>query len=173
MSSPVVVDIMGTIVVDTAKALYTDAAAINYMHGHPIEITDRLTQMTKDPTVAQGKYPLIALFQDFEESKGGDFIKVKLNLIIATLTNREMKAPERYTAHFRTLLYPIYDRFIYQISRSQMFQEATERQISHIKIDRLFWGRNGLYGSERNMFNDHIDCIEIKDLKLSLKLKNC
>jgi len=173
MSSPVVVDLIGLCVIETAKAMYMDSAAINYMHGHPREITESLTEMTKNPTASAGKYPLIALFQDFEEPREGDFINLRLNMIIATLTDRNYKSAERYAVNFKPLLYPIYDRFIYDLSRSGYFQESSERDIKVTKIDRLFWGRNGLYGSESNIFNDYIDCIELKDLKLKLKLKKC
>lgn len=173
MSAPVIVDKIGLIVINTAKALYTDAAAINYMHGHPLEITWSLTKMTQNPTASAGKYPLIALFQDFEEVMDGDFLRLRLNLIIATLTEKTLLSSERYARSFIPTLYPIYDRFIYDLSRSGFFQESSVRDIKHTKIDRLFWGRNGLYGNEGNVFNDFIDCIELKDLKLSYKLKKC
>jgi len=170
MSAPVVVDIIAGIVAKTATALDRN---ILYLHGHPREITSRLTEMTKDEVISANKYPLIALFQDFEEPRKGDFIKLRINMIIATLTNRNYKSPERYSLNFKPLLYPIYDRFIYDLSRSEFIQESNEKEIEVIKIDRLFWGRNGLYGSESNIFNDFIDCIELKDLRLSVKLKNC
>ena len=170
MSSPVIIDIFRTI---TEKASVNLDMPLNYMHGHPNEITESLTEMTKNPTAAAGKYPLVALFQDFEEDKSGDFIKVKLQMIIAVLTSNKMKAPERYDASFRPYLYPIYEELIRVISRSGYFNESTERQVKHIKVDRLFWGRNGLYGNQGNIFNDYVDCIEIKNLSLSVKPLKC
>lgn len=170
MSSPVIIDIFKTITDRTSVKLNMP---LNYMHGHPKEITDSLTEMTRNPTAAAGKYPLVALFQDFEEDKSGDFTKVKLQMIIAVLTSNKMKAPERYNASFRPYLYPIYEELIRVISRSGYFNESTEKQIKHIKIDRLFWGRNGLYGNQGNIFNDFVDCIEIKNLSLSVKPLKC
>lgn len=170
MSSPVIIDIFRTI---TNKSSVNLSMSLNYMHGHPKEITDSLTEMTRNPTAAAGKYPLVALFQDFEEDKSGDFIKVKLQMIIAVLTKNTMKAPERYDASFRPYLYPIYNELIQVIARSGYFNESTVKQVKHIKIDRLFWGRNGLYGNQGNIFNDFIDCIEIKDLTLNVKQQKC
>ncbi|KAF0193984.1 MAG: Uncharacterized protein FD166_3610 [Bacteroidetes bacterium] len=146
---------------------------VNYLHGHPKEITATLTEMTRNPTASAQKYPLIALFQDFEEDLSGDFLKVKLQMIIAVMTKNTLSAPDRYAVSFRPFLYPIYGELIKVISRSGYFNESTEKQVKHIKVDRLFWGRNGLYGNEGNIFNDYIDCIEIKDLRLNVKLKNC
>lgn len=171
MKSPVIIDLFKSI----TEKLKTDLnkPTLNFQHGHHREITSILTEMSKNPTNSAKKYPLIALFQDFEEVRKGDFINVKLQMIVATLTKNTLTAPERYTQSFRPELYPIYDALLDAIARSTYFDEATVKQIEHTKIDRLFWGRNGLYGSESNIFNDYIDCIEIKDLKLKVKLKNC
>jgi len=146
---------------------------INYMHGHPLEITETLTQLTLDPTAAAGKYPLIALFQDFEEVKNGLNFEVSLNLIIATLTDNNYLADERYTLNFKPTLYPIYNEFLLRIAKSTFFFESSVGNIKHTKIDRLYWGRNGLFGNEGNIFNDYIDCIEIQNLKLKVKQNKC
>lgn len=171
MTSPVIIDLFRTI---TAK-VKTDLAlpVLNYLHGHPREITQVLAELSKNPTASATKYPLIALFQDFEENRNGDFIELKLQMIIAVLTDNKLTAPERYDVSFKPIIYPIYDELLNQIARSTYFAEATIKQIQHIKVDRLFWGRSGLYGSEKNIFNDYIDCIELKELKLKVKLKNC
>lgn len=170
MKAPMIVDLMKIVAADVGTKMGLD---INYMHGHPREVTGILTEMTQNPTASAGKYPLIALFQDFEEDHKGDFISLKLQLIIAVLTDRNLRAPERYTVSFKPFLYPIYDQLLRSISRSTFFNEKAETEIKHTKIDRLFWGRNGLYGSEKNIFNDYIDCIEINDLNLNVKPLNC
>ena len=45
--------------------------------------------------------------------------------------------------------------------------------IEHTKIDRLFWGKEGLYANEGNIFEDFLDCIEIRDLELNVYSKIC
>jgi hypothetical protein len=165
----VITDLFSNVVLKAKASLKMD---IHFMHGHPREITESLTEMTKNPTASAKKYPLIALFQDFEEDRSGDFIKIRPQLIIATLTKNTLKAHERYQSTFKPVLYPIYESFLEAIAQSGYFNESTKRQIKHVKIDRLYWGRTGLYGSEKNIFNDFIDCIEIKELTLNVKYSN-
>lgn len=148
---------------------------VAYQHGHLLEIVNNLTEMTQTPDTSQLKYPLVALLQDFDEEKGkgeGTDSSVKLWLIIATLTDNSLKAPERYQQSFKPVLYPIYEELLKQIGKSGFFKETNPDLIKHIKTDRLFWGRNGLLGKQSNVFNDFIDCIEIRDLKLSVKQSN-
>jgi hypothetical protein len=170
MKSITVVDLFRTIVEKTAEKFDFD---INYLHGHPLEITSSLTELTQSPTLSEKRYPGIFLFQDFNEEKGGDFTVVDLNLIIGINTDNTLKAPDRYVSSFTPYLYPIYDAFLEVIARSGFFAECNVSEIKHTKIDRLYWGRNGLYGNTGNVFNDYIDCIEIKNLKLKVKPLNC
>ena len=97
----------------------------------------------------------------------------RLNFIIAMLTFREFKAAERYAQSFNPFLIPIYELFLNKIAKSGYFRETEPSRIVHTKYDRLYWGRSGLYGNEGNIFNDYIDCIELTDLTLTLKPKNC
>jgi len=170
MKSPVIIDLFKNITTQVSTKMEKN---INFLHGHPKEVTETLAEMTKNPTASAKKYPLIALFQDFEEDKSSDFIRIRPQLIIATMTDKGLKAADRYELTFKPELYPIYDTFLEVIAKSGYFNEATVKQIKHIKIDRLFWGRTGLYGSEKNIFNDYIDCIEIKELTLNVKPNSC
>ena len=170
MKSVVVVDLFSQIVTKISDKFDYD---INYMHGHPLEITSSLTDLTNSATLSEKKYPLIALFQDFPETKGGDFTNIELNLIIAINTDNTLKAGDRYVSSFKPYLYPIYDALLEAIARSGFFNETNVSEISHIKLDRLYWGRNGLYGNSANIFNDYIDCIEIQKLKLKVKPLKC
>jgi hypothetical protein len=170
MKSPVIIDLFKAITLQVSTKMGKD---VNFLHGHPKEITDTLAEMTKNPTASAKKYPLIALFQDFEEDKSTDFIRIRPQLIIATMTKNTLKAADRYEFTFKPELYPIYDNLLEVIAKCGYFNEATVKQIKHIKIDRLYWGRTGLYGSEKNIFNDFIDCIEIKELTLNVKPKSC
>lgn len=173
MRQPVyIVDLFKTIVERTATST---GMTCHYEHGHPLEIVDTLKEMTQNPDASALKYPLIALFQDFDEDKGldGTESKVKLHLIIATLTDKMLKAPERYTVSFKPILYPVYVEFMKQIGKSHFFREENPDRILHTKTDRLYWGRNGLFGQNTNVFDDYIDCIEIQNLQLNVKQNLC
>jgi len=180
MSAPYWVDIFDEIVTDVrndADNPCDDTDEPFYMHGHPLEIINTLAEKDQHKTHKFNKYPLIALMQDFTEEIGESQTiqgSVMLNIIIATQTKVEWKSAERYTNTFRTVLYPLYDLLIKHIIACGWFKEVGFGLVPHDKIDRLFWGRSGLYGNEGNIFNDHLDAIEIQNLSLSLRLnKNC
>lgn len=138
-----------------------------YMHGHPLEIVNILSQKTSHETLKFQKYPLIALFQDFDEPIEGDGRDVSLNIVICTETKPGFEASERYNETFKPILNPLFDLFIKHLRRSYYLNILPDA-ISYTKTDRVYWGRQGLYGSEGNIFDDHIDAIEISNLNLSL-----
>lgn len=160
-----IVDIFADIVAEMDATVY-------FMHGHPLDIVNQLSAKNKDATLKFQRFPLIALFQDFTETKGRTMAynsEVSLNLIIATTTNPNYTSAQRYDNSFRTVLYPLYDEFMQKLFESCKFADLADDLIPHEKIDRLFWGKQGLYGNTGNIFNDYIDAIEIKNLNLKVK----
>lgn len=182
MSAQYWVDIFETIVTavreDTDKPAALDMDEPFYMHGHPLEIINILSQKDKHDVHKFNKYPLIALFQDFSETMGENQATRSavsdLKIIIAVNTLQDYTSENRYDNTFRPTLYPLYDLLIKHIERSGWFKNVSPGLASHTKIDRLYWGHTGLYGNEANIFNDYIDAIEIQNLSLELRLKqNC
>jgi len=148
-----------------------------YLYGHPLEVINTLSEYEKHPKMKFKKYPLIILFQDFEETKGRHQAinaDVSLNLVICTNTLAKYKSAERYELNFKPVLYPLYDLFLEKLERSGYFSGALGN-FQHVKIDRMYWGKNGLYSNEGNVFNDRLDAIEIRNLELSVlnKSNNC
>lgn len=178
-----VVDEIGAVVTKVSTALLPmlqlydeNITGVHYLHGHPLEIIETLGQRDKAESYVFKKYPLIALFQDFPEPSSasvGVAHEPRLHLIIARATRPEYKASERYDMNFRPVLYPIYAEFMHQLHLHKAFLSYSEEKISHTKTDRLYWGRDGLWKKEGNIFNDWIDCIEITDLRLKVKTKLC
>lgn len=153
----------------------SQTTAINFLHGHPLEIIKVLNSYNEDPVLKNKKYPLFALFQDFREKMNpaiGVYAEVSLNCIIANFTENTLLAPERYEKNFNPTLYPIYKAFLEELSRSGYFLGYKDG-IKHDKFDRLYWGRDGLYGKEGNIFSDFIDAIEIQNLTLLIDQKIC
>lgn len=149
---------------------------VHYQHGHPLEIIETMNQFDKSDSFVYKKYPLIGLFQDFPEERGqvGMSGKVRLHLIIARSTKNDYKAAERYENNFKPVLYPIYEALLEEIALAgKYFLVKDKTQISHTKIDRLYWGRDGLWKNEKNVFNDWVDAIEIRDLELNVNLRFC
>lgn len=144
---------------------------LHYEHGHPVEIDNILQAWGKNPDNSKVKYPLLALFQDFEEEKGtqsGIDSVVKLELIIATMTLPEYTAAQRMEKTFVPILYPLYYSLITSITRSGYFAETAEHLLKHTKTDRMFWGRN-----KAAAFGDYVDAIHITNLQLRVKTFYC
>lgn len=160
----------------TLQAYDSNITGVHYLHGHPLEIIETLGQRDKSDTYVFKKYPLIALFQDFPESMNqttGIPHEPRLHMIIARATRPEYKAPERYGYNLRPVLYPIYSELLHQLHHHPAFTSESAWKIPHTKTDRLYWGREGLWGNDSNIFNDWIDCIEIRDLRIKVKTKLC
>lgn len=169
-----IVDIMSA-VVDLVRAAYdVDNLEPFFMYGHPTEIRNTLLEKEKNSTLKFQKYPLIALYQDFEERRGENMVidaTVSLNMLIATTTKPEYKSADRYIATFKTVLYPIYNILMEKLVSSGYFRNLSCGLVSHTKIDRVYWGKKGLYGNEGNQFTDFIDAIEIQNLDLEILTK--
>lgn len=145
---------------------------VHYDHGHPVEIIETLKQKDKSDTLVFKKYPAVFLFQDFKEtvSQAGIATSARLHILIVAATSREYKASERYDKNFRPILYPIYLELKNQILKSG---KVLADVLSFEKTDRLFWGKQGLYGNEGNVFNDYLDAIEIQNLDLKFYKPVC
>lgn len=161
---------------DDFKTLDSKITGIHYLHGHPLEVIETLAQKDKSNKFRFDKYPLVALFQDFPEVNTGKIeapIEVSLHLIIARATRPEYKASERYEKNFKPFLYPIYNEFLRQLNLSGLFMIYDSSVIPHTKYDRLYWGKEGLFNNQGNIFDDYLDVIELKNLKLKLYKKTC
>ena len=169
--SKYIVDLIGE-VVEQVRATYEAPAGYAtgspfYLYGHPLEIANTLTEWSKNPNQKFEQFPLIILFQDFEERKGthqGENSVVSLNMVICCNTDKHYKSNERYEKTFKTVLYPLYDLFIEALTNSGYFAQ-TDDLIPHTKIDRVYYGNQA---NTANLFNDFIDAIEIKDLELTI-----
>lgn len=140
-----------------------------YEYGHPVEIINTLSEKTADGLVYD-KYPLICLFLDAPETIDERILKreITVDIVICAQSEQIWKASERTAETFEPVLYPIYESLINHIKNDGVFSIVG----TYDKIDRYSWGRNGLYGNTANLFNDYIDAIEIKSLKLEI-LKKC
>ena len=148
---------------------------IYFMHGHILEIIQELKKLSEDKASKAMRYPLVALLRDFPETKGqeiGIYSEARLNLIIATRTEPTYNSEKRKSNSFVPVLYPIWGALEKQIKLAPEFI-VNGTGLDYTQIDHYFWGREGLFGSESNIFNDWIDCTEIKDLNLKTLIPKC
>ena len=158
------------------QLLEPSITGIHYEFGHPIEIIETLTQKS-GTDYAYAKYPLIALFLDATFRRGqevGLMGEFDLHMAIIKGTDKTYKAKQRDDNNFKPFLYPIYAEFLNQLMFEPTLQMPTDvARIEHSATNRYYWGRSGLYGNEGNIFNDHVDCIEIENLKIKVNLNYC
>ena len=163
------VDIIGDVVTEVRKAYDpTNLVRPFYLYGHPLEIFNILSEKTQSETFKYSKYPLIALYLDFEEKHRYTTEISGINIAILTETKPEFSSANRYDQTFTPILQPIYDLFMAVLKKSQYVQS---KDFEHTKIDRLYYGKKDVYGNSGNIGNDALDAIIITDLKLKLTQK--
>lgn len=162
-------DILSAVIASMNTKLASKDIAVSFQFGTLREIVDNLNTLT---SVNAKKYPLIALIEPFRQQKGiyGINTKARLRLLIATYTEKNLKADERLASNFKPVLFPIYDAFLAEIKRSESF---SAEEIKHTLINHFEIGRESLSGYDGSVFNDHIDAIEIQDLELNVKKIQC
>ncbi len=143
---------------------------IGFMFGHPIELRQTIKELSEAAETKYNRFPVVMLYSDIISSPStvkGAFGDVTLNIIIAMTTEPTLKAAERTAKNFDPVLRPIYQELINQFYRCGYFWVQTPRQLLGRDIERYFWGRNGIQGNTANEFDDYIDAIEIKGLRLT------
>jgi len=105
---------------------------------------------------------------------------VRLSLIIAVNTLGGYTNEERLDKSFKATLYPVYDSLIRRISNDRRLDIGPLSIVSHMKTDNFRYGRGGgggggagVYGDGKSEFDDRIDAIDIKDLRLKVKNVTC
>ncbi len=151
----------------------SNITGVHFFNGHPKEIIETLGQLDQEPPFLYQRFPAICLFQDFKEPSGkiiGIRANPKIQVAIINQTLNDYKAWQRYQENFIPILYPIYNELIKQIKLNGHIQG---RLVPHTKIDRLYWGRQGIGGGLENKFNDYLDAIELQDLDLRFYEPGC
>lgn len=165
-----VVDVIKEVVERTAIQLYGASTGIDFQPGRSDQILKELLKINQ--SIASGtraaKYPLVALFYDFPQDKGGAYyISVTLpKLSIATLTQSNDKVLDRYDKTFKPILYPIYYEFLRQLCRHKNIVGNDPDAFNH-----KLWERPGNQPEGGNM-NDYLDALELQGLQLTFKTVN-
>lgn len=171
----------GLLLSERLQAANPDIKNIHYLYGHPTELIQVMMERSKDPGIdgEGGKYdmyPVVMLYTDFPEvydrGVSGYYATVTLQMIIAYMTSPNLRAAQRLEQNFKPILLPIYEALMQGIMRSGAFAVQAQKRIPHTKYDRYFWGTQGLYGGNANMFNDFIDAVEIQNLTLRVSNQN-
>lgn len=141
---------------------------VYYMYGHPKEIAIRLQELTNSPTEAHKKFPLIILFTDIAIDKSliGFYGSTSLRMLIANFTLPEYTSVQRTDINFKPILHPIKKELLKQIDLHDRF--TYEDELTYKETDMYYYGSKI---NDNNVFNDRIDAIELRDIKLNIKNK--
>lgn len=173
MSLPVyIVEEIQTVVVkvNTALSAANFGKTVQYMYGHPLEIVGRLQELSNSVTLQTQKFPLVILFTDvtIDRSLIGFYGSVRLRMLVANITQPEYISEERTDKNFKPILHPIKEELIKQISIHGRFTFGDELKFK--ETDMYFYGSQI---NNKNIFNDYIDAIELKDIQVNIKNKIC
>jgi hypothetical protein len=141
---------------------------VYYMYGHPKEIAIRLQELSNSPTEGSKKFPLIILFTDItiDRSLIGFYGSAKLRMLVANFTLAEYTSVQRTDINFKPILHPIKKELINQIERHGQF--TYEDELTYKETDMYYYGSQI---NDKNIFNDRIDAIELRDISLNIKNK--
>lgn len=161
-----IVGAVSTNLTPSLTAYDSTIVGVNYMAGPVKEIIKQL-QEWNGTSLAQAKYPLVALIQPFDEVKGGrpDLDSIdRVRIIIARQSDPKWLTDYRYEVNFYPVLYRIYDELIKQLAYSPLTASQVGK-IPHTKKDWPYWDE----GIDANPLNDWVDIIDIKDMKLNVR----
>ena len=164
---PYVPNYFAEVVANTAAAL---GWQIFFDFGHHEDVNGRQQNKAQASSDAnKRRYPLVWLVMDFEEDKTElGVATVSPTLFICAKSDVAYDMKKRRDTTFLPVLYPIYEELIRQIGQSPKFKRPAF--IPHTKIDRPFFKGETKDG---NLFNDAVDAIQLKDLKLQIALPLC
>ena len=94
--------------------------------------TDLLAWLNQKRKEGSGIYPLIWV-ETPVTLKGNPFAEGDYNIIIATLTTKDLSNKERLTVTFEDVLFPTWDSFYYQLNRESIIGFIEEMDVSYTK----------------------------------------
>lgn len=145
-----------------------------YLFGHRLGISQQLDAKNKDKVNKRQKYPFFGLRLDSTQKVVGDMREFNLNLAIIQKTKIPYSEEERKELVFKPILYPLHKLFFVKLRESGLFQWDGDQEVpTHTQIDRFYLGTVGQEGTEKKLFNDPVDAIEIIDLKIYQRVKSC
>lgn len=133
-----------------------------FQYGHSLEIVNTLMEKDKNGDWKLRKFPAIFLIikPETEERRNYFESETELDIIIVTDTKPTWKASDRDLNVFEPILIPLYDRFIYELGKTQGIKFKGE----HTFKKHYYWGSSQ---TGANVANDYADAIEIKGAKIT------
>lgn len=116
------------------------------------------------------KYPLIALRLPTPITVAGATASFNANILIADFTQETLRPEERVEQKFEPTLWPLTKLFIEMVRKSGEFNGFDP---SYTQIDRMFYSNEAGEENIANVFDDPLDAVELRDLRLSFFIDGC
>lgn len=182
-----IIEILADVVRETAKGCklrvtdYKGGArditcpTINYTFGNAQYVKDRLDELSLTDVGNEMKFPLIALFCPFNESRDSPdyYTQAKVKVLIACSTIKQWSNEQRLQTSFVNVLRPIYRSFIDALKKDGRFDFSYDANVSHEYSENYSYGRYGAYTGTGEEVSEPIDAINITSLELKVKQPNC
>lgn len=119
---------------------------------------------------AYQKYPLIALRLPSTIRVNGAMASFSANILIAHFTGASLLPEERVEQKFQAILWPLKVLFLNMVRRSGEFNIY---EPEYDQIDRMFYGTETGEENIKNVFDDPLDAVELRGLKLNFLIDDC
>jgi hypothetical protein len=135
-------------------------------------VNKNLQSLDQSITMKDRKYPLIWLVTPIREviTPGADYAcdLQDIDILICVKSDATSSNDERNAASFATYLRPIYHELLRQIDSSYLFTCTSMKGISHEVREWPYHSGVESASGKVNLFNDFIDCIQIRRLRLQV-----
>lgn len=147
---------------------------INYVFGNAQYVKERLDELSRTPIGNEMKFPLIALFCPFTEQRNtvDYYTKGKVRMLIAYSSMQQWSNEQRLQTSFQNILRPIYRAFLEALHDDGRFDFGYGVP-QHEYSENYSYGRYGALTATGEQVSEPIDAINISNLELKVKHKNC
>lgn len=156
------VHVFGKIVAEVQSAYdLVDGIRPFYEYGHPLQIFNTLVEKTQSGEWKYKKYPLIALYQTFSETRrrrGVTYVIPEITVMLMTDTKDTFRSNNRYDNTYLPILHPIRDLLIDRMNYSRLINFDSE----YTSEDLIHWGTENYYAVTQNEGHGYLDALELK-----------
>jgi hypothetical protein len=135
-------------------------------------VEKNLVSLDQSITMKDRKYPLVWLVTPIRENiaVGADYAcEIQdVDILICMKSDADISNDSRNTLYFDTMLRPIYEELKRQIDRSYLFTVTSHNAIPHEVKEWPYHSGTESVSGKKNLFNDFIDCIQIRRLRLQV-----
>lgn len=148
---------------------------VNYQFADTTYVNTILSAMSRSDKTVRLKFPLIVLLTPFMETRDDPNVSTsaRISLTIAVRTMSGYDNETRLQKSFIEQLRPIYDSFIREFRNHESIDVQYNGVIPHNYRERFDLGSRGAMDSSGKKLTDLIDAIEIENLEIKLKNKQC